>query len=283
MRLLREKVTHPAEHPRELLKSFAFLVKSARPSDGTSRRSSRPGSSSRSAATASALPIAWTRRRPPADAPRGFGFVTPERPRRAARRLRVGGNLKESLHGDRVVVRVEHQQGDRVEGRVIRILERGNALRGRALRSRRVGPGFVVPFDRRLLTDVQVPPATRAMPRRARWSWPTSALAHAQPARARPHRRGARRRSRRRASTPHHHPQAQHPRRARRGGHRGGETAGRSGPRTGRPGPHRLPGRADCHDRRRARARLRRCDHASKAAERSLLAWRAHRGRRRTT
>ena len=60
--------------------------------------------------------------------PRGFGFVTPDTGRDVQPDVYVSaGNLKEALHGDRVVVRIEHQQGDRVEGRVIRILERANA------------------------------------------------------------------------------------------------------------------------------------------------------------
>src|SRR5215204_5905679 len=92
--------------------------------------------------------------------PRGFGFVTPDTGRDAQPDVYVSSaNLKEALHGDRVVVRIERQQADRMEGRVIRILERANAsMVGRFDRDES-GLGFVVPFDKRLLTDVQVPPA----------------------------------------------------------------------------------------------------------------------------
>jgi ribonuclease R len=92
--------------------------------------------------------------------PRGFGFLTPDTGRDVQPDVYVSaGNLKEALHGDRVVVRIEHQQGDRVEGRVIRILERANASIVGRFDLDESGLGFVVPFDRRLLTDVQVSPA----------------------------------------------------------------------------------------------------------------------------
>lgn len=66
--------------------------------------------------------------------------------------------LDSALDGDRVVVRVERRRGDRrVEGRVIRVLERA--------RSTIVGVyhpkhnyGFVVPEDRKVTRDVFVPP-----------------------------------------------------------------------------------------------------------------------------
>jgi len=54
--------------------------------------------------------------------PDGYGFVTPESGGRDI--YLTGVNLKESWHGDRVVVRIEGRRGSRREGRVIRILER---------------------------------------------------------------------------------------------------------------------------------------------------------------
>jgi ribonuclease R len=92
--------------------------------------------------------------------PRGFGFVTPDTGREVQPDVYVSSaNLKEALHGDRVVVRIERQQTDRMEGRVIRILERANASVVGRFDLDDSGLGFVVPFDKRLLTDVQVPPA----------------------------------------------------------------------------------------------------------------------------
>jgi len=93
--------------------------------------------------------------------PAGYGFVTPERP------LDSGGgdiyisnpHLNEAMHGDRVVVRIERiKEGGRAEGRIIRVLERGNSsLVGRYDRDD-AGMGHVAPFDRRVLMDIVVPP-----------------------------------------------------------------------------------------------------------------------------
>ncbi len=86
----------------------------------------------------------------------GYGFVVPDVDRAGGDLYIAPTNVKEALHGDRVVARIEHQRGDRAEGRIIRILERANAtLVGRFEADD--GPGFVVPFDRRVLADVQVP------------------------------------------------------------------------------------------------------------------------------
>src|SRR2546421_8789042 len=93
--------------------------------------------------------------------PAGYGFVTPDRP------LESGGgdiyiagtHLNEAMHGDRVVVRIERlKDGGRAEGRIIRILERSNQwLVGRYDRDDN-GMGYGVPFERRLLLDVFIPP-----------------------------------------------------------------------------------------------------------------------------
>jgi ribonuclease R len=92
--------------------------------------------------------------------PSGFGFVTPERhPEGVQGDVFVAApNLKEALHGDRVVVRIErHRPDGRAEGRIVQILER----RAQTVVGRYdidpVGVGFVVPFDRRVLADVHIP------------------------------------------------------------------------------------------------------------------------------
>jgi ribonuclease R len=92
--------------------------------------------------------------------PRGFAFVDAESPGDdgPASVYIAGNNLNQAMHGDRVVVRVEHRRdGDRAEGRILRVLERGTErivgrydVDGSAL-------GFVVPFDRRIIMDVQIP------------------------------------------------------------------------------------------------------------------------------
>jgi len=92
--------------------------------------------------------------------PRGFAFVDAETPAEDGPTsiYIAGGNLNQAMHGDRVVVRVEHtRDGDRAEGRIVRILERGShSIVGRYDLDES-GLGFVVPFDRRIIMDVQVP------------------------------------------------------------------------------------------------------------------------------
>src|SRR5262245_32323652 len=91
----------------------------------------------------------------------GYGFVTPDRPLDSGTGdiYIAGPHLSEAMHGDRVVARIERiKDGGRVEGRVIRILERGQAsIIGRYDRDDN-GMGYVVPFDRRVLMDIFVPP-----------------------------------------------------------------------------------------------------------------------------
>jgi ribonuclease R len=93
--------------------------------------------------------------------PRGFAFVDAEAGSTdgPASIFISGNNLNQAMHGDRVVVRVERQRdGDRPEGRILRILERGSQRIVGRYEIDESGLGFVVPFDRRLIMDVQVPP-----------------------------------------------------------------------------------------------------------------------------
>ncbi|HVQ41380.1 MAG TPA: ribonuclease R [Vicinamibacterales bacterium] len=91
--------------------------------------------------------------------PRGFAFVDPEVPSDDLPKsiYIAGNNLNQAVHGDRVVVRVEHDREEgRAEGRIVRILERGmQRVVGRYDVDER-GLGFVIPFDRRLTMDLQV-------------------------------------------------------------------------------------------------------------------------------
>ena len=94
--------------------------------------------------------------------PRGFGFVDLEPgaadPAAPQSVYISGANLNQAMHGDRVVVRIERtRDGERAEGRILRILERaGQSVVGR-FEADDAGRGFVVPFDRRVVMDVQVP------------------------------------------------------------------------------------------------------------------------------
>ncbi len=91
--------------------------------------------------------------------PRGFGFVIPEQPEEGQGDIYIAGsNLNQAMHGDRVVARIErYKDGNRAEGRIIRVLERSaSTVVGRFDRDDS-GLGFAAPFDRRLVMDVHVP------------------------------------------------------------------------------------------------------------------------------
>jgi ribonuclease R len=87
----------------------------------------------------------------------GYGFVVADTAREGGDLYIAPPNVKDALHGDRVVARIEHQRGDRAEGRIIRILDRANATLVGRYDVDETSLGFVVPFDRRVLADVQVP------------------------------------------------------------------------------------------------------------------------------
>ena len=99
--------------------------------------------------------------------PAGFGFVVPDKPA-GAPRTREGDlyvsavNMKEALHGDRVVARVERHTAKGAEGRIIRVLERAQQrIVGRYELEGRFG-GHVVPFDKRVLHELFIPPGEDA-------------------------------------------------------------------------------------------------------------------------
>jgi ribonuclease R len=95
--------------------------------------------------------------------PRGFGFVVPDRPIEGVSGdiFIAGSNLNQAVHGDRVVARMEHTRADRVEGRIVRILERGSSTIVGRYDVDESGMGVLVPFDRRVIVDVLVPDADR--------------------------------------------------------------------------------------------------------------------------
>ncbi len=66
-------------------------------------------------------------------------------------------NLTEAMHGDRVVVRIERQSERGPEGRIIRILQRSQETVVGRFEVDASALGYVVPFDRRVLTDIHVP------------------------------------------------------------------------------------------------------------------------------
>ena len=91
--------------------------------------------------------------------PGGFGFVVPEQAKPGDRQdvYIAAANLTEAMHGDRVVVRVERKTEKGLEGRIIRILERSQQTVVGRFDVDAAGLGYVVPFDRRVVADIQVP------------------------------------------------------------------------------------------------------------------------------
>jgi ribonuclease R len=92
--------------------------------------------------------------------PGGFGFVVADQsePEHGRKDIYIAAaNLSEAMHGDRVVVRVERHTERGAEGRIIRILERSQSSIVGRYEIDAAGLGYVVPFDRRVLTDVHVP------------------------------------------------------------------------------------------------------------------------------
>ena len=84
--------------------------------------------------------------------PDGYGFVIPER--EGEQDIFVSPrNLKEAMHGDRVVARVESIRKKGREGTVIRILERGlRKVVGRFMRGKNYS--YVIPEDERITQEV---------------------------------------------------------------------------------------------------------------------------------
>jgi ribonuclease R len=115
--------------------------------------------------------------------PRGFGFVVPDRPLENVKGdlYIAGSNLNQAMHGDRVVARLERVSADRAEGRIVRVLERGSDTVVGRFDLDAMGIGFVVPFDRRLIMDVQIPagehldaaPGDMVVVEITRWPTPT--------------------------------------------------------------------------------------------------------------
>ena len=91
--------------------------------------------------------------------PGGFGFVVPDHTDGGPRTdiYIAAQNLMDAMHGDRVVARIERQSDRGPEGRIIRILRRSQEHIVGRFELDAASLGYVVPFDRRVLTDVHVP------------------------------------------------------------------------------------------------------------------------------
>ena len=91
--------------------------------------------------------------------PAGFGFVVPDaaKPGERSDIYIPAANLTEAMHGDRVLVRIERQTPRGLEGRLVRILERAHDTVVGRFETDSAGLAYVVPFDRRITTDIHVP------------------------------------------------------------------------------------------------------------------------------
>ena len=159
LKLIREKIDHPAT-PRELLQrlkipreqraTFKRLLGQL-VSGGAlvQTRGNRYGLPDRMNLTVGRITTN----------PRGFGFVVPDRPLEEVSGdiYIAGSNLNQAMHGDRVVARIERISDRGAEGRIVRVLERGAGSTVGRYDIDESGMGFVVPFDRRLIMDVQIP------------------------------------------------------------------------------------------------------------------------------
>jgi ribonuclease R len=92
--------------------------------------------------------------------PSGFGFVSPDNKGDGDAHPDIyipAFALSEAMHGDTVVVRVEKQTERGFEGRLVKILQRAHERIVGRFDLDGSGLGYVVPFDRRLVADVQIP------------------------------------------------------------------------------------------------------------------------------
>jgi len=87
--------------------------------------------------------------------PEGYGFVIPEKEGEEDIFINPR-NLKEAMHGDRVVARVESIRKKGREGKVIRILERRfRKVVGRFMKAKNYS--YLIPEDERILQEVYIP------------------------------------------------------------------------------------------------------------------------------
>ncbi len=86
---------------------------------------------------------------------RGFAFLIPDNPEASDVYISASG-LNGAMHGDRVVVRVEHSRREKPEGEVVKILTRAQVQLVGTLQRHR-GYGFVVCDERRIAHDIFIP------------------------------------------------------------------------------------------------------------------------------
>src|SRR5436190_9500988 len=159
LKLMRDKVTHPAT-PRELLRTLRIPQEERATFRRLLKALVASGELIQTKGDRIGLPdkmdLVVGRLQTHAG---GFGFVVPDKAAESLPDVYVSaGNIKEAMHGNRVLVRIERRSGeDRLEGRIIRILERGSSTVVGRFDLDESGLGFVQPFDPRELTRVHIP------------------------------------------------------------------------------------------------------------------------------
>jgi len=89
--------------------------------------------------------------------PDGFGFVKPISGQPEKEDIFIPPRkLKGALHGDKVIVRIEGSRGKRLEGSVVRVLERG-VKRVVGIFQKRRAVSVVIPEDERLTFEIVIP------------------------------------------------------------------------------------------------------------------------------
>ncbi|MBI3891494.1 MAG: ribonuclease R [Candidatus Wallbacteria bacterium] len=86
----------------------------------------------------------------------GFGFLIPDQVGAADVHIPATA-MAGAMHKDRVMVRIEHREADRLSGRVVRILERFHKRVLGVFRSGGASYGFVTPSDVHLSQEVYIP------------------------------------------------------------------------------------------------------------------------------
>ncbi|MGQ9509942.1 MAG: ribonuclease R [Thermodesulfobacteriota bacterium] len=87
--------------------------------------------------------------------PNGYGFVIPEEEEKEDVFVSPR-NLREAMHGDRVVVRVESVRKKGKEGRIIRIIDRGiRKVVGKFMKAKNYA--YIIPDDERILQEIYIP------------------------------------------------------------------------------------------------------------------------------
>ena len=129
LKLLRDKVTHPAttrdliktfKIPREERATFRRVVKAlVTAGELIQTKGGRVGLPDKMDLVVGRLQAQTS----------GFGSVVPDKTSDDTPDVYISaGNIKEAMHGDRVLVRIERRAlENRLEGRIIRVLERGSS------------------------------------------------------------------------------------------------------------------------------------------------------------